>query len=174
MLELNACVGNLGAYNEGHLIGEWVTFPVGEDESVELLKRIGVANENGEICGSYFIVCYDCEFGAEELIGKYASIDYLNDVAYFIDEWDEISFLAACEYAIEVGESMRDLLSTKPDSWVVISGINNEQALGEFYLKGDLIPDYLMDYFDCERYGKDINFEYDGEFTSYGWVYRLY
>lgn len=174
MLELKAWVGNLGAYNAGHLLGERVTFPINKDESAELLKRIGVVDENGEICGSYFIADYDCKFDAEELIGKFASIDYLNDVAYFIDEWDEISFLAVCEYAIEVGESMNDLLSTKPDSWVVISGINCEQELGEFYLGGDLVPDYLMDYFDCERYGKDINFEYDGEFTSYGWVYRLY
>lgn len=174
MLVLEAYIANLETYYEDHeLIGEWVTFPIDEDKSAELLKRIGVVNENGEICGSYFIADYNCDFDAEELIGKFASIDYLNDVAYFIDEWNERDFLAACEYAIEVGEDMCDLLDTKPDSWVVISGINCEQELGEFYLKGYLIPDYLMDYFDCERYGKDINFEYGGEFTSYGWVYRF-
>ena len=35
-------VANLEKYLEGELIGEWITFPISEEELNEVLKRIGV------------------------------------------------------------------------------------------------------------------------------------
>jgi len=35
-------IANLEKHLEGELIGEWVTFPISEEELNEVLKRIGV------------------------------------------------------------------------------------------------------------------------------------
>lgn len=174
MLELKAWIGNLGAYNAGHLLGEWVTFPIDEDESVELLKRIGVANEKGEIYRDYFIADYDCEFDAGELIGDCPSINCLNEIAEFLDKWDEKAFLSACEYALFYGETMEDLLEKDPCDWLYFSWINNEKELGEYFFKeiegGYQLPEFLESYFDFKKYGSDVNTDYYGVFTDYGWI----
>lgn len=35
-------IANLEKHLEGELIGEWITFPISEEELNEVLKRIGV------------------------------------------------------------------------------------------------------------------------------------
>ena len=44
-----AFITNLGKYNEGELVGEWVKFPITNDEMQEVFKRIGIgrAMRNG-------------------------------------------------------------------------------------------------------------------------------
>lgn len=39
---LAAYVTNLGKYNEGYLVGEWVKFPVTPDEMQDVFRRIGI------------------------------------------------------------------------------------------------------------------------------------
>ena len=49
---------NLGRYNEGCLIGEWVKLPIDKDKLQEVLDRIGI-NEQYE---EYFISDYETLF----------------------------------------------------------------------------------------------------------------
>lgn len=42
-------IANLEKHLEGELIGEWITFPISEEELNEVLKRIGIG-ENNYIC----------------------------------------------------------------------------------------------------------------------------
>lgn len=53
---------NLGKYNEGYLIGEWVTLPVDDDELEEVKQRIGIneAIEKKDDCYIWFD-CSDME-----------------------------------------------------------------------------------------------------------------
>ena len=37
-----AFITNLGKYNEGYLVGEWVKFPITNEEMQEVFKRIGI------------------------------------------------------------------------------------------------------------------------------------
>ena len=37
-----AFITNLGKYNEGELVGEWVKFPTTPEEMQEVFKRIGI------------------------------------------------------------------------------------------------------------------------------------
>ena len=55
-MELKAFVTNLGKYNEGELVGKWVTFPIDEEEERELMKDIGCAyeDEDGECHNEYY------------------------------------------------------------------------------------------------------------------------
>ena len=78
-MEIKAFVTNLGKYNEGELIGEWVTFPIDEDQQTELFKRIGI-NEQYE---EYFITDYEAPDGMK--ISEYSSITELNEMAEKLD-----------------------------------------------------------------------------------------
>lgn len=41
-----AFITNLGKYNEGELVGEWVKFPTTADELKKVFERIGIGQED--------------------------------------------------------------------------------------------------------------------------------
>ena len=47
-----AFITNLGKYNEGELVGEWVKFPTTAEELKEVFKRIGIGQKDdfGQRC----------------------------------------------------------------------------------------------------------------------------
>ena len=71
---------NLGKYNEGCLMGEWVKLPVDKDKLQEVLDRIGINQQYEE----YFISDYETLF-ANLHISEYASINDLNELAERVD-----------------------------------------------------------------------------------------
>lgn len=67
-----AYVTNLGKYNEGALVGEWVKFPTTPEEMQEVFKRIGINAQYEE----YFITDYDMDIhGLYDQLGEYESLD---------------------------------------------------------------------------------------------------
>ena len=44
-----AFITNLGKYNEGELVGEWVKFPTTAEELKEVFKRIGIRSEERRV-----------------------------------------------------------------------------------------------------------------------------
>ena len=67
---------NLGKYNEGQLVGEWVELPVTEEELEKVLERIGISeepDENGNYYEEYFITDYESDFNYK--VGEYDSIE---------------------------------------------------------------------------------------------------
>ena len=79
---MNIYLTNLGKYNEGELVGEWVKLPVSDEELQKVFERIGINEEYEE----YFITDYECDFYE---IGEYENIDTLNEIAEKIDDLDE-------------------------------------------------------------------------------------
>ena len=100
-MELKGFITNLGKYNEGDLIGEWITFPVNKDDLQDALKNIGCyyedeeGNPHNEKYEEFFFTDWDCDFECE--FGEYEDIDFLNEVAKELEDWDEDTFAAACE-----------------------------------------------------------------------------
>ena len=83
---LEAFVTNLGRYNEGFLIGEYLKLPATTEEVQALLKGIGVDGVRYE---EIFITDYECHVsGLYDVLGEYESIDELNYLAGLIDEMD--------------------------------------------------------------------------------------
>lgn len=69
---------NLGKYNEGEIIGEWVDLPIYEEDLVKVLNSIGVDEEHEE----YFITDYEIDVDIEGLdIEEYSNIGQLNELA---------------------------------------------------------------------------------------------
>lgn len=68
-----AFVTNLGKYNEGELLGEWVKFPTTEDKMKEVFERIGIGSKDefGQVYEEWFITDYDCSIrGVSNLLWR--------------------------------------------------------------------------------------------------------
>ena len=66
---ISAFITNLGKYNEGFLVGEWVKFPVTNEEMQAVFRRIGIGRRYEE----WFITDYDCPDAAiGKVLGEYA------------------------------------------------------------------------------------------------------
>ncbi|KAA9290010.1 MULTISPECIES: antirestriction protein ArdA [Aerococcus] len=83
--EIRIYLTNLGKYNEGYLIGEWITLPISDDELAESFERIGI-NEHYE---EYFITDYEAPFE----IGEYTNLESLNNLACELEDIEEYELL---------------------------------------------------------------------------------
>ena len=163
---------NLGRYNEGCLMGEWVKLPVPGDKLDEVLGRIGINGEYEE----YFITDFEAPF-ANLNISEYANIKELNDFARRLDEveeWDKDKLCAVLEMESPTGiAGVLDIIDHL-DEFDLLAEVENDEELGEYFADelGTLsaVPEHLRSYFDYEAYGRDIRLESTGCFTSYGYV----
>ena len=179
-----AFITNLGRYNEGELIGEWVEFPVSAEKMALVLQRIGIGETDDFGCPyeEWFITDYDCYIpGLYKIAGGYESIDELNMLAMKLQEMPEEDYrkFSAAIAAGEGGSSVQELinLAGNLDYYIVYPDIENEADLGRYYLEESGIYDLsalgkLADYIDAERFGRDVSLEEGGTFTDYGYVLR--
>ena len=67
-----AFVTNLGKYNEGMLVGEWVKLPTTEEEMQKVFERIGIGKQDefGQPYEEWFITDYECPRSEERRVGK--------------------------------------------------------------------------------------------------------
>ena len=59
--DFEAFVTNLGKYNEGMLVGEWVKLPTTEEEMQKVFERIGIGKQDefGQPYEEWFITDYE-------------------------------------------------------------------------------------------------------------------
>ena len=171
-----AYITNLGKYNEGALVGEYLKFPTTAEEVQALLKRIGIDGVRYE---EIFITDYDGYMpGLYAHFGEYESIDELNYLASLLSEMDQ-SELEKFEAVLETGEysgSVKELinLTQNLDCFEFYSGITSEEELGRMYIQNfDAIPipEHLIDYIDYEAYGRDVRINEGGSFSGNGYVF---
>src|SRR5690625_3646329 len=94
MMNIKVALTNLGKYNEGELVYEWVTLPIEiernympvEDSLKGVLKRIGIGEPrfDGGVYEEYFISDYEAPFE----IGEYESLAKLNEIAEQLEAVD--------------------------------------------------------------------------------------
>ncbi len=175
-----AFITNLGKYNEGELVGEWVKFPTTHEELQKVFERIGIGSEDdfGHPYEEWFITDYDCYVGnLYDKLGEYENLDELNYLASKLDDMDRDEynqFLAAMEVSDHTG-SIQDLinLTENLDCYDVYPDIEDHDDLGRYYideLEAMDVPDHLRNYIDYEAYGRDIALSEGGEFTEFGYV----
>lgn len=178
----DAFITNLGKYNEGELVGEWVGFPVTPEEMQEVFKRIGIGqtDEFGQPYEEWFIADYDCPIpGLYDCLGEYASLDELNYLANKIEEMS-VSEQECFEAAVELGEytgSVQDLinLTENLDCYNLYSDIHSDSDIGYYWAEESGAYDTgamgaLSNYIDYEGFGRDIRFEEGGIFTDHGYI----
>lgn len=170
-MEFKIFIANLGKYNEGKMVGEWINLPATEEELEEVLDRIGINEEYEEV----FITDYENEFGYK--VDEYDNLDELNEIAYKLDnltDYDKQVLKAGLELW-----SFEDVFDNL-DSFSLMEDINTDYELGCYWIEESGCYDcydldnlgMLRNYIDYEAFGRDVRLESEGGFTSYGWIER--
>lgn len=154
-----AFITNLGKYNEGDLVGEWVKFPTTPEEMQKVFERIGIGQKDdfGQPYEEWFITDYDC---------------YVDGLYDKLGEYEQ--FQAAMEIGDHSG-SLQEIinLTENLDCYDIYPDIHDHDDLGRYYveeLDAMQVPEHLRNYIDYEAYGRDIALEEGGEFTDLGYV----
>ena len=175
-----AFITNLGKYNEGELVGEWVKFPTTAEELKEVFKRIGIGQKDdfGQPYEEWFITDYDCYVdGLYSKLGEYENLDELNYLASKLDEMSESEY-AQFQAGMEMGDhcgSLQEIinLTENLDCYEVYPHIADYDDLGRYYieeLEVMQVPEHLQNYIDYEAYGRDVAMDENGSFTDQGYV----
>lgn len=175
-----AFVTNLGKYNEGELVGEWVKFPTTAEEMKKVFERIGIGQKDafGQPYEEWFITDYDCYVGAlYDKLGEYENLDELNYLASKLDNMGMGKY-AQFQAAMEMGDhsgSLQEIinLTDNLDCYDLYPSIQDYDDLGRYYIEeldAMQVPEHLRNYIDYEAYGRDIALEESGQFTDLGYV----
>lgn len=134
-MDIKIAITNLGAYNEGRLLFEWLTLPYTDDDLNKALESIGIDGEQYE---EYFITDYEAPFN----IGEYANIARLNEVAEALEH-------------IEIPEDYRGIYDAQ-EVINFIYALENEGLINNPYLYiDDIVNDETLDEMIKHRLGDD-------------------
>lgn len=161
---MNIYLTNLGKYNEGELIGEWVELPVSHEELQKVFERIGINEEYEE----YFITDYECDFYE---VGEYESLDTLNEIAERIEELGEEESEVVKALMSELGYTLNEAIDkVNSGDYRIYSDCDDMtdiayQVVEECgYLNN--VPDNVARYFDYESFSRDLGIEGTYIFTD--------
>ncbi len=176
-MEIKGYITNLGKYNEGALVGKWITFPITEDELNEVLQEIGCCyyDEEGEYVNTgyeeYFFTDWECSFSGIAF-EEYESIDGVNKVCERLEacENDEIVFEAACEIW-----NFDEVLENEPSDYNLLMDVHGDYDLGYYWIEESGCYDLsnlgnLAYYIDYEKFGRDVHLESNGGYTRNGFI----
>lgn len=154
MLKIN--VTNLKKYNEGALVGKWVSLPCEGLE--EVLHKIS-NNGNDEL----FISDYETDIIGLK-VSEYDNILELNIIAEEIDNLSDDELIAFQAYLEQYANNMEQALEeVRQGNYRIYYNCDNMsdvayQVVNECGLL-DGAPEELKVYFDYEAYGRDLDIE---------------
>lgn len=153
---------NLGKYNEGELVGEWISLPISEEELEAVKERIGI-NEQYE---EWFITDYETDITGVE-VGEYDNLEELNELAETLEELDDADRIAV-QAMLSEGFEFDDAVKKASDGdYMIYYDCDNMEDVAREYADEtgllSSIPENLQNYFDFEAYGRDMSFE--GQFV---------
>ena len=179
---ISAFITNLGKYNEGALVGQWVPFPTTAEELQRVFSAIGIGKPDA--CGvayeEWFVTAYESRVrGLSSALGEFVNLDELNYLAVKLNSMEQ-SELEEFEAALEMDDhcgSLQELinLTDNLDCYDFMPDISDEEALGKYYLQeldAFSIPGELIDYIDYEAYGCNAVVSENGEFVQDGYIRR--
>lgn len=153
---------NLGKYNEGYLIGEWLELPATQEEINNCMERIGINEEYEE----WFITDYEASFNIE--IGEYSNLDELNKIAEQLDELEEDAQEAIQAMLLD-GYTFNEALekANNGDYRIYYDCDDMIDVAMEIveecgYLND--VPEIIARYFDYEAFARDL--EIEGNFKA--------
>jgi len=79
---LRVFLTNLGKYNEGELVGEWLELPAAEEEVQAAFRRVGIDGVKYE---EYFFSDWETDIEGLRL-GEYMNLEELNELAAMYED----------------------------------------------------------------------------------------
>jgi antirestriction protein len=158
---LKIYVTNLSKYNEGVLVGEWVSLPC--EDIKEVLDKIS-NNDNDEL----FISDYETDISGLK-IGEYEDILQLNEIAEEIEEMREDELIAFQAYLEQYANNMEQALEeVRQGNYRIYYDCDNMEDVAYQVVNDcgllDGVPEEVKIYFDYEAYGRDM--EINGTFIQ--------
>ena len=127
---LNVWIGNLGKYNEGELIGEWLELPVSKKELNTFLKeKVGLQLTQAEVEKALAEdgVCYE----------EYMINDYETDLPIRVSEYSNLMMLNLLAMSSERVNNMEAV-----EAYIEYQGIYDIEEIINVMLQEDEIPFY--------------------------------
>ena len=136
----------------------------------------------GQLYEEWFIGDYDCEISyLVECLGGYENLNELNYLAAKIEDLDECEFTmleSVLEYDGGGGiRGIADVINAieNLDCYQLYDGAYNERDLGLYLLEESGLYNLdelgnLRNYIDYEAFGRDYNFETEGDFVNGGYL----
>lgn len=164
-MSISIYLTNLGKYNEGFLIGEWVELPATEEELQKAIERIGCNTPEYE---EYFITDYESDFNI--FVDEFMPLDDVNHIAEELAQIPE-GYAEFINALLENGYLLGDAIE-KVEDGAIYSACSDFTDLAYIYVEEccilDGVPESLQNYFDYEAYGRDLSFELEAYFTAGG------
>lgn len=156
---------NLGKYNEGKLVGEWIELPCTDEELEAVKERIGISDEpdeKGNYYEEWFITDYETDIQGVE-VGEYDNLDELNEFAEELDDLDE-NQKQAIQAFLEDGSTFNEALEAVQDfKYIIYSGCDDMEDVAMEVVEEcgilEHVPENIARYFDYKAYGHDLDLE---------------
>jgi antirestriction protein len=169
--EISVFLNTWGNYNEnGADGGAWVHLPA--DNLSDIMEAIALLM--GDDDPEWAIHDYETSDDLPRLeISEHDDPEAINEIAEKIaalDKWERETWAAAVECWGAKYVDIDDL-----DDYNLHADITDDYDLGYYWAVESGCYDlekmgHLANYIDYEAFGRDIRFETDGGFTSYGWI----
>ena len=152
---LKIYVTNLKKYNEGALVGEWVSLPCEDIESV--INKI--SNDGAD---ELFITDYESELEGLE-VGEYDNIETLDSIMQEVNNLTDSEFLAFQAYLLNGSNFDEALEEVRQGNYRIYYDCDNMENVAYQVVNDcgllDGVPETIKRYFDYEAYGRDIDIE---------------
>lgn len=150
---LKIYVTNLRKYNEGQIIGEWVSLPC--EDIKEVLEKIS-NSDNDEL----FISDYETDINGLK-VSEYDNILELNTIAEEIEEMREDELIALQAYLEEYNNMEQALEEVRQGNYTIYENCDNMEDVAYQVVNDcgllDGVPEQVKMYFDYEAYGRDMD-----------------
>lgn len=175
---LNAFITNLGKYNEGYLIGEWISLPISEEELESVKQRIGI----NDLYEEWFFTDYESDIYPISKLGEYTSIESLNAIAEKLEELESNGQLEELEAALDFydwDEAIEKVENGEVYQIGEDDTCNFDANVGYAEVDScggvDQLPREILErYFDYESFGRDCKLEGYSHYTGKnGNLYRM-
>lgn len=171
---ISGYITNLGKYNDGFLIGEWIDFPISKEDLAAALERIGISSEPdeyGRYYEEYFFTDWETSIsGLAADFGEYPNISRINEIAEKIEEYGDLAEAVIEAFGVD------DLMDNDPKDYIIWSAEDDYdlgKAIMEITGMLESIPDELRSYFNFAAYGENYSMGSNGGWCSAGYIHYI-
>lgn len=151
---LKIFISNLKEYNNGKIIGEWVSLPCEDIE--EVLEKISNSGKD-----ELFISDYETDINGLK-VAEYEDSLQLNEIAEEIEEMREDELIAFQAYLEQYANNMEQALEeVHQGNYTIYYNCDDMEDVACQIVKEsgllDGVPEEVKIYFDYEAYGRDMD-----------------